>query len=400
MPRTLSGSDLTCPPQARADDLLKWLKTRCEHADQIRRGVCLLNAGKYELAEAAFKRALEGGRSDRTVAPYLAASLMGQKEPQAAAEEFSRTVAEDSSHTTARIRHALALWSAQKCDEAIHSLREGIGANPECAELHFQLGALLASQENHEEAELRFTQALNIDPDHNASLVSLALCCAVRNAPNEALMYLRRAQARKPDDARIGLLLSQTAKAVQHQGLAVRVRAQMPEREAFDEPQEIEELSRVIEADPEFVDAFLALPADRIDERIYAALLKTLQAALARQPDHTELHYHCGCVLGRLGRNEDAIEETERAVATNPTFVRALIELAKLYQKTDRGADAKSRLERAIASGAEYADVYYLLGNIYRDEGEVLRARSAYRHALLLNDRYEAALTALEALPV
>jgi hypothetical protein len=37
---------------------------------------------------------------------------------------------------------------------------------------------------------------------------------------------------------------------------------------------------------------------------------------------------------------------------------------------------------------------------VYRDQGNLLRARSAYRHALALNERYEAAQQALAALPV
>ncbi len=399
MPETAVKTEARTRPQIAAENLLHRLKNRSERIDRVRRGVCLVNAGKYEQAEATFRDVMADGEEDHSVSSYLAASLLGKGAPEAAADQFDRIVAEDSAQTTARIRHALALWSAQKCNEAIESLRSGIRENPECAELHFQLGTLLAAREHYEEAELRFTQVLNINPDHTSALVSYALCCAVRNAPNEALTYLRRAQARKPEDARIGLLLSQTAKALRQQGLAVRIRAQMPDTETANDQREIEELSRVIEGDPEFVDAFLTLPADRIDQRVFSLLLMTLQTALSRRPEHSELHYHCGRVLERLGRFDDAIEANERAVAIDPTFARALIELGKLYQKTDRMTDAKTRLERAIAAGAEYPDVYYLLGNVYQKQGLVSRARSAYRRALILNERYEAALTALKALP-
>ena len=95
---------------------------------------------------------------------------------------------------------------------------------------------------------------------------------------------------------------------------------------------------------------------------------------------------------------QDAIDENERAVQIVPTFIRALIELGRLYQKTDQRADAVTRLEQAIAAGAEYADVHYLLGNLYRDQGEVKRAQRAYQQALALNDHYEAASQALSAL--
>ena len=78
--------------------------------------------------------------------------------------------------------------------------------------------------------------------------------------------------------------------------------------------------------------------------------------------------------------------------------MNALIELGKLYQLTDRKADATSRLEQAIRAGADYADIHYHLGNLYRDQGMVLKAKSAYRSALALNKRYPDAQQALLAM--
>ncbi|MEK7757290.1 MAG: tetratricopeptide repeat protein, partial [Planctomycetota bacterium] len=199
-------------------------------------------------------------------------------------------------------------------------------------------------------------------------------------------------------DARIGLLLAEAAKAMQQQGLAVRVRANIAEVEVSEDRRGIEELSRLIEADPDFVDAFLSIPAGEVDERVFAMLLSTLEVALERQPEHAELHFHCGRVLDRLGRRDAAIGANERAVEIDPTFTRALIELGKLYRDTDRTEDATTRFEQAIFAGAEYADVYYLLGNLYRDQGQVGRARNAYRRALAINNGYEAAQQALVAL--
>ncbi len=391
------------------EELLRLLKGRFEAENRVRRGVCLLNAGQYAEAEAEFKRAADSGLVDQSLPGYLAASLLGQGKHGGAVEQFAHLVdqaagarfppAADRTSVATRIRHALALAAGGDRDQAIQSLREGIRLDPECAELHFQLGTLLASSEDYEEAELRFTQALNIDRDHTDALVSLALCCGVRRSPAEALAHLQRAQALSPHDARIGLLLAQAAKAVQQQGVSCRVQARLPDSDPVDDRRGIDELSRVIETDPDFVDAFLSIPVGRVDETIFAMLLKTLEAALERQPEQVELHYHCGRVLQRLGRRQDAINRNERAVQIDPTFTRPLIELARLYQQTDRRADATTRLEQAIAAGAEYADVYYLLGNLCREQGQVGRARSAYRRALLLNDRYEAASKALEALP-
>lgn len=382
------------------EQLAQMLRARFEATDQLRRGICLLNAGHYDQAETAFRAAADAGCADRSLPSYLAACLLGRGKPEAAAEQFAQVMRNDDTQTAACIRHALALWAAGDLGTAMQSLRDGIRCNPESAELHFQLGTLLTSVEDYDEAELRFTQALSIDRDHTEALVSLALCRGIHNAPGEALAHLQRAQSRRPRDARIGSLVAQAARAAQDQGHSVRIRADMPDQDTSHDEDGIEALSRVIEAEPEFLDAFLTIPTDHLDEQIFITLLETLEVILRRRPEHAELHYQYGRLLDRLGRRQDAIRENERAIQIEPKFVRALIELAKLYQATDRSADATTRLEQAIAAGAGYADVYYLLGNLYRDQGKVGRARSAYRRALILNDRYEAAMQALETLPV
>jgi len=387
------------PPPLHSEKLLEYIKTHFDAVREVRRGVCLLNAGEYDKAANAFTRASRTGCSDKSLPAFLGACLIAQGHAAAAASCFAKSGGDDAEKTTAQIRHNLALWAAGKHDDAIATFRENIRENPECAELHFQLGTLLTSIEQYEEAELRFTQTLTIDREHAEALVSLALCCAVRNTPAEALTYLQRAQARKPHDARIGLLLAQAANAMHEQGCEPRVRAVMPDEGIVADQRGMAELSHVIEAEPDFVDAFLSIPVGEVDEQVFAMLLETIRTALERQPEHAELHYHCGRVLTRLGRREDAIGANERAVEIEPRYTQALIELGKLYQQTDRTVDAATRLEQAVAAGAKYADVFYMLGNLYRTQGEVSRARSAYRRALLINDRYEAAVQALASLP-
>ena len=398
MPKAIAQPNNTRSSMLSPAELMELLKSQYQAADQVRRGVCLLNAGRYDEAAAAFSRARQLGSTDRSLPSYIAGCLVGQGRADEAAQQWARRVDEAPSDSVSRIRHAQSLWAAGKAGTAIESLRRAVRDDPECAELHVQLGTMLAATERFDEAELRFTQALTIDREQTEALISLALCCGARGAASEAVSYLQRAQARRPHDARIGLLLAEAAKAMQQQGLAVRVRANIAEVDESKDRRGIEELSRLIEADPDFVDAFLSIPAGEVDERVFAMLLSTLEVALERQPEHAELHFHCGRILDRLGRRDDAIGANERAVEIDPTFTRALIELGKLYRETDRTEDATTRFEQAIVAGAEFADVYYLLGNLYRDQGQVGRARSAYRRALAINNRYEAAQQALAAL--
>ncbi len=394
----LSTNEHPASATVSGDDLAARLGAYFEALENVRRGVCLLNAGRSEEAEASFSAAARMAPGIRSLPAYLAACLTHRGEAQAAAEQFRSSVDTNPKDAATRIRYALSLWQAGSTDEAIESLRDGIRHDPESAELHFQLGTLLASLERYDEAELRFTQAVSIDRAHADALASLAMCFGVRNAPRQAVTYLLQAQARRPHDGRIGMLLSQAARAARQTGHMVRVHAEMPDVELDSDSTGIDELSRVIEAEPDFVDAFLSIPAGKVDESVFAMLLRTLEVVLERQPEQAELHYHCGRVLDRLGRREDAISQNERAVQLNPKFTRALVELGKLYSETARKTDARQRLEQAVEAGADLADVHFLLGNLHLDRGQIHQARTAYKRALSINEHYEAAQLALTSL--
>jgi superkiller protein 3 len=367
----------------------------------IRRGICLINAGRLDEAIEQFREAQQLGNGSSTLSGLLASCLNVQGVPATAAPHWNSHLASASnvpaSHAPV-IRKALGLADEGKHQEAITVLRDAIAINAEDAELHVQLGLLLTTIEDYEEAELRFTQALSIDRDHSEALVNLAMCCGMRKAPGEAISHLQRAQSRRPFDARIGMLLALAMKASRQKGQSPRIQATMPSATELADAESVAELSKIIERDPDFVDAFLSLQLNTVDQEVFAVLLKTLELALERQPEHAELHYHCGRVLLRLGRQDDAISENERAVQLDPKFTRALIELGRLYQATDHTDNALHRLEQAVAQGADYADVHFLLGNLYRKEGRLGMARKAYHRALKINHRFEPAQQALAEL--
>ncbi len=389
----------SCETAAAHGGVAAALQRYYEAQDHLRRGVCLLNAGAYDAAAAQFSAALLLNPDHAGLPRYLAACCLPERRYSAAAAHLRRGQNIHGDDEAIRISHALALWKAGQTQRAIETLRDGLRQNRDSAELHFQLGTLLAALDDYEEAELRFAQAINLDGQHADALMGLALCRALHHRPQEAVTYLSRAQKRRPDDAHIGLLLAYALKSAAEQGAYAPTLAQMPTPDPVADEESIEQLSRLIEAEPDFVDAFLSLPAEQVNDEVFTMLAATIQQALARQPEHADLHYHCGRVLERLGRPSEAIAETERAVAINPRLVQALIQLGRLYHQTDRLADATTRLEQAIAEGVEYADVYYLLGNLYQRRGDIQRARGAYRSALRINERFEAAREALAALP-
>lgn len=380
--------------------LAERLKKRHETEASIRKGVCLLNAGQYEQATVIFLQASRTGITDVRLPSFLAACYLGRGKPASAGDEFGKVSGQERGAVVACIRKAHSLWVAGEQDKAISELREAVLEDPECAEIHFQLGTLLSSLGKSEEAELRFAQAANINRDHTDALVSLALCCGVRRAPHEAVKHLQQAQQCQPSNPRIGFLLAQAAAAVKQQGNSVLVHATMADQADMDDEQSIAELVTIIEHDTDFIEAFLAITPDQVDRDVFDILLLALEKALARNPEVAELHMYRSKILARLECVDDAIVAGERAVEINPKYVQALIELGTLYSKTDRTDQAITRLEQAMDAGAKYADVLVLLGDLRRQRGELNLAKNAYTEALEVNDNYQAAREALTSLPI
>lgn len=351
-----------------------------------------MNAGQIEAAERCLREAMNIAPRERSPAECLVAAYR-EEEPEA-----TETASGAPARTSARVRLAWLLHDDGRGADALRTLREGIAESPEDAELQHQLGLMLATREEYEEAEVRFTQAVALDRDRVESWVNLAMCQGASGRSADAVRSLQRAQRIHRHDARITLLLAQAFQAARAQGAAVRMTPAYPVTEVDEDGEEIEALAGIVERDAEFVDALLSLPASSTDARVYSLLEAALREALKRRPHHADLHYHLGRVLIRLGWNDEAITEGERAVALDSRHTRALIDLARWYRSADRWEEAVDRLERVVRAGFEYPDVYRDLGELHRKRGRTLQARSAYRRALALKPDDAESLAGLAAL--
>ncbi len=394
----LLGDKCTENPRSEQEprpDVVECVKRYFESRDFLRRGICLLNAGCHAEAVTAFRAAMRGNPDSSSLPELLARAYMGCGQYAAAVNQLADLVERDSDDIASRVRHGLLLWKGGDRAEAIESLRASVATAPDCAELHFQLGNLLAETGDDEEAEMRYTAAITLDPKHAEATVNLAMCHAARQEPERALRLLRTAQALRPEDARIGLLLGMALRATAGVVGAHRAITEMPSTSMQACDRAVRTLSRIVERDPEFLDVFMEVTAD---DELFELLSSAIDAAIQRSPSVSGLHFHRGWVMQRLGKLDEATMATEHAVSIAPDDVRALIQLARLHHQADRSDLAIERLEEALRLGACYADVYVFLGRLYRESGECGRARRAYHQALELNADYDEARLALETL--
>jgi len=364
-----------------------------------RLGVDCFKKGQFLEASGHFQAASQANPSGGGFARFLAVCYLGTGRWDLAARELDVLLRDDPEDAGTCIRLALVEWKQGRLVEAVATLREGLHRHPDNAELHYELGVMAASDDDLVEAERLFEKTVALDPSHAGAYERLGQCCGMAGRQEAALRYLERAHQIDPSNARVALQLSLLAPWAAGRGQTIRIERQPPVSSSQLDEAAIDRLGDAVVAEPDFIEAFLALPPSKVDEEVFSTLATTLDRALCKHPEFADLHYHCGEVYRRLGKDGDAIAHAERAVQINPSYVKALILLARLYGQTDRRAAAVDRLEQARRAGADYPDVHHLLGQLYQEGNQPDRARQAYQRALDLNQDDQAARAALATLP-
>lgn len=364
-----------------------------------RLGIRMFERQSYAQATHHFQTAAGLNACGGGFARFLVACHVGSQRFDLAARELDDMLRREPTNVELRIKLALSQYKMGGRLEAMTTLREGLCLEANHAELHYQLGVVLAAENDLAEAERCFEKAVLFDESHAGAYEKLAQVCAAAGRHERAGEHLRKAHGLDPYNARIALALALLGRSQQagtpRPEIAFNVPIEAPDLDRA----AIERLGRIVVQEPDFITAFLSLPGSEIDEEVFSALAAILEQALYNYPEFADLHYHCGAVYRRLGRRIDAIEHTERAVEINPQYVIALIQLAELYGQTDQWAMGVERLEQAIAAGGDYPDVHLLLGKLCQAGGQTDRARRAFQRALDLNGDYQTARDCLSALP-
>ncbi len=89
---------------------------------------------------------------------------------------------------------------------------------------------------------------------------------------------------------------------------------------------------------------------------------------------------------------DQAIEAYENALAQNPNYVEAMINLANIYYARRELKRARQLLERAAQLDPDNHSIYYNLGNVYDEAAELQKALHSYQKAIALYPEYEPAL--------
>lgn len=362
-------------------------------------GIELMNGGKHVVAIHHFNTARRLNPDAAGLSKYLATCYVAQRNFDMAVEEFDRSPDSNVDASTQAIRLAHALARNGDYQSAVEKLVKAVDAAPHRVDVRRHLGMLYAAMEQYIDAVCVFQEAVELAPLDAELRRCFGMALAASEDHSEAAEHLAIAMKLRPNDAYLGMLLAMAMDAAKTTCVKVRVDPATDLLAPIDECS-IDSLSELIVSEPDFVEAFLALPQTGLDDDIFSLMAGVLERALASNPEFADLHYHCARVYQRLGRTDEAIDEARRAVEINPRYVQALIQLGKLYSSQEETLEARDRLSQAILYGGDYPDVHYLIGELYRRDGDPRSAADSYRRALKLNDHYGLAREALATLSI
>ncbi|MEW6263017.1 MAG: tetratricopeptide repeat protein [Thermodesulfobacteriota bacterium] len=268
-----------------------------------------------------------------------------------------------------------------RVEEAEALLAELIEKYPAYPDVVFAYGLLKASAGLLSEAGDLFLRALEINPHYKHARLQLALALGLEGRTREALEQLNIILEQDPDNDEALLMLGQMrdketdGQEEKKTQTLKRLLSQASGRLPFQ-----------VDFVPDFLDIIKLFSPTR-DQVLYQALISVLKKSADQLPDHADIHNHLGALYSRMEKNDQAVESFQRAVAANPRYVNARVNLYRAYLNSAQEEKALAEIDQLESMKVVFPDVLLdkaaILSRLKREE----EALSAARRAVNLNPR-------------
>jgi len=282
---------------------------------------------------------------------------------------------------------------AGRLSQAAEAYRGALALEPRCADIHNNLGLVLAGLGQPEAAIAAYRRAAALRPDFHEANFNLGLALADAGKPDEAARAFLRARTLMPDFAPTHYNLGNAQRALGRLDAAIASYRQ------------------AIALKPDYGDAHNNLGATLHQHGRRQEAVIAYRDAIAAHPDNAGFHNNLGIVLRELGQEADAAASVERAaalgaldegakrheraVAQNPNDAESHFHLGVLRQEQGRIGDAIGCYERAAALRPDMADAHYNLGVLLIDQGRMAEACDRLGRAIAADPSHGMAKLAL-----
>jgi tetratricopeptide (TPR) repeat protein len=335
-------------------------------------------SGRIDLAEKEFREVLRLHPADRDGNYNLGTVLLAEKKPLEAIPFLERVHPQD---TASRINLTRAYLAAGRTAEGLKIAQELSRENKENLQVHFTLGALLASEKQYRAAQFELEQANVLQPQTFEILHTLGGVYLKNSEYGKAEAVLNRALKLKPDSADTLYLLGQVYS---------------------DEHKPVDALDALLRAHklaPGNPDITFLLARVSMSENYYEDAIPLLEEGLKIAPDRVDLHAALGECYFMSGKIEKSIEEFETVIRLDPS-ARSYAFLGLCYRRLGRFDEARKYFEQGLKKDAKNPSCLYNLGYIEEHRGNYLAAEHFFEQTLRSNPDHPEALLGLANLRI
>jgi tetratricopeptide (TPR) repeat protein len=313
-----------------------------------------------------------------------------------AIDSYNDVLSVEEDHADALAGLGRLYEETEQWDRAVEMMRRLIRISSEPkqkVDLNYRLGKIFDEQmKDPEPAQEYLVEALSQDPSHVPSMLSLLGIYKRRGDWLKAAQLMVRAEAATNNPLEKTRLLYEGGKIFAEK--------------LSDEAQATDLFARVLQLDPEHVDAAEPLSQLYFKREEWAPLVPILEM-LARKADRktnrelTLLYHRLAKAADKLGENEKALKYYKQSYDLDSTYLPTLVDRAGLLYRLEHWDDAFRIYQtilvhhRDTQKDDQIVDIFFRLGRIKLKLGERTKAVNMFEKALEIQPGHRATLQAL-----
>jgi tetratricopeptide (TPR) repeat protein len=319
-------------------------------------GTTLLQAGEYTAASILFESVLRDAPADRKAKHLLAWAYIGAREHSKAIDLLKPLATADSGGESAYLL-GVAYEANGDIENAKSAYDTAIRTNPRNGRAAYHLGMIEASTPEKLPAAVNyFSKAVSLEPENPAYGIALGKCLLEQNSAVEAQRVLQRVRTEGAEAGERDLLLGIAEIAIRGPASAIPT------------------LERSVREDPS-----LAL-SENILGFCYLNAGETAKAAVAYgkasdlMPESRIFAHSAAIGFDRANDPDRAYVYAQRAVALPDAIADDHFQLGRLLAKAGKPQEAIQELNQAIASNPDSEEAYFILARCYSQVGNSAQA--------------------------
>jgi tetratricopeptide (TPR) repeat protein len=260
----------------------------------------------------------------------LGACLRANGEADESLEVLNKAIELNPDYAEALINRGLIRLSQENKPEALADLEVAHRLKPHIKQIWDLVVGLKVEAQEYSDAILLLINIIEIDPENEKRLATLALCYQHLKDFNSAIEAYNKALAIKPDyvEAHINL------------GSAFKEQGRLEEA--------IEAYNKALAIKPDYAEAYNNMGVALKEQGKLEEAIEAYNKALAIKPDYAEAYSNIGSALTEQGELEEAIEAYNKALAIKPDYAQAWLNGAEALEKWNKLKELGLWLERAF----------------------------------------------------